>query len=96
MDDYYLMNPQELLQGAVADIILDLENPLILEVSIYSPMTVQTLMVPVGAFTMCWGRDAYNVGGRTVFWPYNEGDMRDPPDKRRGRLVRTTTPTSFS
>jgi len=32
MDDHYLMNPGELLQGSVADIVLDLENPLILEV----------------------------------------------------------------
>lgn len=32
MDDHYLTNPEELLQGAVADITLDLENPLILEV----------------------------------------------------------------
>lgn len=35
MDDRYMMNPAELLQGPVADTILDLENPLILEVSIY-------------------------------------------------------------
>ena len=32
MDDHYLMNPEELLQGPVTDIMLDLENPLILEV----------------------------------------------------------------
>lgn len=32
MDDHYLMNPEELLQGPVADIMLDLENPVILEV----------------------------------------------------------------
>jgi hypothetical protein len=38
MDDHYLMNPEELLQGTVADIVLDLENPLILEVGACSPM----------------------------------------------------------
>jgi len=32
MDTYYLMNPEDLLQAPVADIIVDLENPLILEV----------------------------------------------------------------
>jgi ATP-dependent helicase YprA (DUF1998 family) len=32
MDNYYLMHPEELLRGPVTDIILDLENPLILEV----------------------------------------------------------------
>jgi DEAD/DEAH box helicase domain-containing protein len=32
MDDHYLANPEELLQGPVTDIMLDLENPLILEV----------------------------------------------------------------
>lgn len=32
MDSHYLVNPEDLLQGPVADIILDLENPLILEV----------------------------------------------------------------
>ena len=32
MDDHYLMNPEELLQGPVTDVVLDLENPLILEV----------------------------------------------------------------
>ena len=32
MDAHYLMNPEELLQGPVADIVIDLENPLILEV----------------------------------------------------------------
>ena len=32
MDIHYLTNPEELLRGPVADIILDLENPLILEV----------------------------------------------------------------
>lgn len=38
MDDYYLSNPEELLQGSVADIILDLENPLILEAGVYYPV----------------------------------------------------------
>ena len=32
MDLHFSTNPQELLRGPVADIILDLENPLILEV----------------------------------------------------------------
>jgi DEAD/DEAH box helicase domain-containing protein len=32
VDNHYLMNPEELSRGPVADIILDLENPLILEV----------------------------------------------------------------
>ena len=39
MDDHYLFNPEELLQGTVADIILDLENPLLLEVGIYDLVT---------------------------------------------------------
>ena len=39
MDDHYLTDPEQLLQGNVADIILDLENPLILEVgTVYRPM----------------------------------------------------------
>jgi len=38
MDDHYSMDPKQLLQGAVADIILDLENPLILEVGTYGSM----------------------------------------------------------
>lgn len=38
MDDHYLSKPEELLQGSVADIILDLENPLILEVGVYDPV----------------------------------------------------------
>lgn len=38
MDGHYLLNPERLLQGNVADIVLDLENPLILEVgTIYRP-----------------------------------------------------------
>lgn len=36
MDDHYLMHPDELLQGPVANIMLDLENPLILEVFTYN------------------------------------------------------------
>lgn len=32
MDDHYLTKPEELLRGPVGDIILDLENPLVLEV----------------------------------------------------------------
>jgi len=32
MDNHYLMNPEDLFQAPVADIVLDLENPLILEV----------------------------------------------------------------
>ena len=32
MDNHYLTNPEDLLRGPIADIILDLENPLILEV----------------------------------------------------------------
>ena len=35
MDCHYSMNPEELLRGPVADIVLDLENPLILEVGGY-------------------------------------------------------------
>lgn len=35
MDDHYSVDPEELLQGPVADIILDLKNPLILEVCTY-------------------------------------------------------------
>ena len=40
MDNYYLTNPEELLRGPIADIILDLENSLILEVGtgIYGSM----------------------------------------------------------
>jgi hypothetical protein len=37
MDLHYLMNPEELVQGTVADIILDLENPLLLEVGTHGP-----------------------------------------------------------
>lgn len=36
MDDHYLANPEELLQGPVVDIMVDLENPLILEVRTYN------------------------------------------------------------
>jgi len=75
MDDHYLMNPGQLLQGDVADIILDLENPLILEVGCLSSHGVQTLMIFVGAFTMRRDRDAHHVGGRAVFWSHDEGDM---------------------
>lgn len=39
MDLYYLLNPHELLQGTVSDIIMDLENPLILEVGTSGFMT---------------------------------------------------------
>ena len=39
MDLHYLMNPEELLQGTVPDIIMDLENPLILEVGTSGPVT---------------------------------------------------------
>lgn len=39
MDFHYLMNPEELLRGLVADIVLDLENPLILEVGYSDSVT---------------------------------------------------------
>jgi len=39
MDLHYLMNPEELLQGTVSDIIMDLENPLILEVGTSDSLT---------------------------------------------------------
>ena len=32
-------------------------------------------MTFVGASAMRRDRDAHHLGGRTVFWPYDEGDM---------------------
>lgn len=42
MDLHYSKNPEELLQGTVSDIIMDLENPLILEVGTYRPITFRS------------------------------------------------------
>jgi len=67
MDDYYLMNPEDLLQAPVADIILDLENPLILEVGTTCGSIVHGPDDPRGALAMCWDRDAHHFGRRTVF-----------------------------
>jgi hypothetical protein len=53
-------------------------------------------MILVGAFAVRWDRDARNFGRRTVFWTYDEGDMRHPTVEGRGRLVRTTSPISVS
>jgi len=75
MDDHYLMNPEQLLQGDVADIILDLENPLILEVGYPPSHGAQTLMISAGAFAMRRDRDAHHVGGRAVLRSDDEGNM---------------------
>lgn len=53
----------------------------------------QTVVILVGAFTVRWGRDAHHVGRRTVFWFYDEGDMRHPTIEGRGWLVRTISST---
>jgi len=39
MDLHYVMNPGELLQGTVSDIVMDLENPLIIEVGTHGHIT---------------------------------------------------------
>jgi len=86
MDNRYSQNPEELLRGPVADIVLDLENPLILEVGTHARNDLSLIIV--GAPTMCWDRNAHHLGRRTVFWPYDEGDLRHSALKGRGRLVR--------
>ena len=73
MDIHYSTDPKELLQGPVADIVLDLENPLILEVGTHA-CNDQSLIL-VGAPAMCRDRNAHHLGRRTVFWPYDEGDL---------------------
>ena len=54
MDNHYLMNPEDLFQAPVADIILDLENPLILEVGITCCSSARTLII-LEAHLQCAG-----------------------------------------